>query len=124
MGLLGIILYITISGSITALAIPFQFIDMSVGMIYSVKEATLILISAKMLGASLSFYIANFFLNSKSKESFMSNKYLKGLQELVRKEPLKYGVLVRFATIPLIVRNYGLALLPINYSKFILCVFF
>ena len=36
---------------------------------------------------------------------------------------MKYGLLIRFSSIPIIVRNYGLAILPINFSTYLACVF-
>lgn len=41
----------------------------------------------------------------------------------MRKEPFKYGLLIRFSSIPIIIRNYGLAVLPIKYLTYISCVF-
>ena len=48
---------------------------------------------------------------------------MKGVYDLIKKEPLKYGLLIRFASIPIVIRNYGLAVMPINYAKYILIVF-
>lgn len=96
---------------------------MVVGIIYPIKAAVLVLIGSKLLGASMSYYVANRVLSEESRKSYTSSKYLKGLHELVRKEPLKYGLLIRFSSIPIIIRNYGLAVLPINYATYIACVF-
>ena len=41
----------------------------------------------------------------------------------MRKEPLKYGLLIRFSSIPIIIRNYGLAVLPINFAQYMAVVF-
>ena len=53
----------------------------------------------------------------------MSSQYLKGLQEVVKREPFKYGLLLRFASIPVVLRNYGLAVLPINFSTYMMVTF-
>ncbi len=106
-----------------ALAIPLQVVDLIVGIIYPLKEAVLVLVGSKVLGATFSFYIANYLLSEESKKVYSTSKYLKGLHDLVKKEPLKYGMLIRFSSIPIIVRNYGLAVLPIKYPTYILCVF-
>lgn len=87
------------------------------------KEAVLVLLGAKMLGATFSYYIANYLLSEESKKAYTTSKYLKGLHDLVKVEPLKYGLLIRFSSIPIIVRNYGLAVLPINYATYLACVF-
>lgn len=93
------------------------------GIIFTLKEAILILIGAKLLGAAFTFYIANNFLSEETRASYTSNQYMRGLHDLIKKEPLKYGMLIRFASIPIVVRNYGLALLPINFQKYMLCIF-
>ncbi len=119
----GILVYIVTSALLMTFAIPLQFIDMVVGIIYPLREAILVLIGSKLLGATLSFYIANNLFSEETRRGYTQSKYLKGLQELVRKEPFKYGLLIRFSSIPIIIRNYGLAVLPIRYLTYIACVF-
>jgi uncharacterized membrane protein YdjX (TVP38/TMEM64 family) len=122
-GAAGMLMYMMASAMLMTFAIPLQFIDMVVGIIYPLKYAVLVLIGSKMIGAALSFSVANNFLSEESRRSYTQSKYLKGLQELVKKEPLKYGLLIRFSSIPIIVRNYGLAVLPINFAQYMACVF-
>lgn len=64
------------SGVITGLAIPLQLIDLTVGIIYPLKEAVFILVCSKMLGAAMTFYIANYFLSEESKKAYSEHKYL------------------------------------------------
>ncbi len=45
------------------LAIPLQFIDMIVGIIYPLQEAIIVLIGSKLLGATFSYYVANNFFS-------------------------------------------------------------
>jgi uncharacterized membrane protein YdjX (TVP38/TMEM64 family) len=61
------------------LAIPLQFIDMIVGIIYPIKEAVLVLIGSKLLGATFSFCVANYLLSEDTRRGYTSHKYLKGL---------------------------------------------
>lgn len=122
-GLTGMVVYAVSSALFTALAIPLQFLDLCLGIVYPVHEAALILIISKMLGAAMTFYAANYLIKEETKKSYMSSKYLKGLQEVVRREPFKYGLLLRFASIPVVIRNYGLAVLPINFSTFMMVTF-
>ena len=96
---------------------------MIVGIIYPLHLAILVLIGSKLLGATFSFYIANNVISDATRKSYLQAKYLKGLHELVRREPFKYGLLIRFSSIPMILRNYGLAVLPIRYITYIACVF-
>lgn len=118
------IVYTLTSALLMTFAIPLQFIDIVVGIIYPLKEAVLVLVVSKMLGASFSYFIANYLLSEESRLSYTSSGYLKGVHELIRKEPFKYALLIRFSSIiPLIIRNYGLALLPIKFMTYISCVF-
>lgn len=61
------VVYVITSAVVMALAIPLQFIDMLLGIIYPIKVAVLLLIAAKMLGASLSYFIANNLISEESK---------------------------------------------------------
>ena len=122
-GLTGMIIYTLVSGIVLALAIPLQFIDLCLGLVYPFQEAVLILIISKVIGAALSYGIANHFLNEEQKRNYVNSKYFRGLYELVRKEPFKYGLLLRFGGLPTIVRNYGLAVLPLNFSTYIVIAF-
>lgn len=78
-GIAGMILYACGSALLTALAIPLQFLDLTLGIVYTVQEATLILILSKMLGAALTYYAANHLIKEETKKSYMSSKYLRGL---------------------------------------------
>ena len=116
--------YTITSSIIMALAIPIQVIDIIVGIIFPLKEAILVLMGSKMLGAIFTYYIAKYLLSEQSKNTYASSSYLKGLHDLVRKEPFKYGLLIRFSSfIPIVIRNYGLAILPINFLTYLTCVF-
>ena len=53
------------------LAIPLQFIDMIVGIIYPLKEAILVLIGSKLLGATLSFYVANYLFSEETRKGYV-----------------------------------------------------
>lgn len=64
------ILYTLTSATFMALAIPLQFIDLIVGIIYPIKEAILILIGSKMLGAAMTYYIANHFISSDTRNFY------------------------------------------------------
>jgi uncharacterized membrane protein YdjX (TVP38/TMEM64 family) len=71
----------------------------------------------------MTYWVANYFISDNTRKYYSSQKYLMGLSDLVKKEPLKYGLLIRFASIPIVIRNYGLAVLPINFTKYMACVF-
>ena len=75
----GILVYIVTSALLMTFAIPLQFIDMVVGIIYPLREAILVLIGSKLLGATLSFYIANNLFSEKTRRGYTQSKYLKGL---------------------------------------------
>ncbi len=115
--------YIVVSSIFQVTAMPFQFIDLAVGFVYDFKTAVLLLLLSKMSGSAISFAVAHYFFSDQSRESYKSSEYLYGMSEMVKKEPFKYGLLIRFAAIPQFVRNYGLALLPIQFNTYMLVVF-
>ena len=41
---------------------------------------------------------------------------------MIEKEPIKYGLLIRFASLPVIIKNYGLSVMPISYYNYMICV--
>ena len=117
------IVYTFASALVTAFAIPLQFIDLCLGLVYPFQEAVLILIMSKVIGAAMSFAIANYFLDEEKKRNYVNSKYFRGLYALVKAEPFKYGLLLRFGGLPTIIRNYGLAVLPLNFSTYVLIAF-
>lgn len=70
LGAPGMLFYILVSALLMTLAIPLQFIDMVVGIIYPLKYAVLVLIGSKLLGAALSFYAANHVLSEDSRRGY------------------------------------------------------
>ena len=73
LGFTGMFVYTFASALLMTLAIPLQFLDMVVGIIYPLKYAVLVLIGSKLIGASLSFYVANNFLSEESRKSYTSS---------------------------------------------------
>ena len=78
-GITGILVYIVTSALIMTFAIPLQFIDMVVGIIYPMQEAILVLIGSKLLGATFSYYVANYLFSEETRRGYIEYKYLKGL---------------------------------------------
>ena len=116
------LLYGSFQAIATALAIPIQFLDLALGMIYPFHEALILILFSKMLGGALTFYAANFLISHETKREYMNSPYIKGLSELIKLEPLKYGMLLRFSGIPIVLRNYGLAVLPISFLHYMICL--
>ena len=91
-------------------------------MVYPFHEALLLILFSKMLGGAMTYYAANNLISYETKRSYLDSTYIKGLSELVKQEPLKYGMLLRFSGIPIVLRNYGLAVLPISLKNYLICL--
>lgn len=61
------LLYSVTSATLMTLAIPLQFVDLGIGIIYPFKEALLVTMGAKMLGSSMTYYVANHWLSKETR---------------------------------------------------------
>lgn len=71
LGVTGILVYIITSALLMTFAIPLQFIDMIVGIIYPLREAILVLIGSKLLGATFSYFVANNFFSEETRRGYI-----------------------------------------------------
>jgi uncharacterized membrane protein YdjX (TVP38/TMEM64 family) len=71
LGATGILVYIITSALLMTFAIPLQFIDMIVGIIYPLREAILVLIGSKLLGATFSYFVANNFFSEETRKGYI-----------------------------------------------------
>jgi uncharacterized membrane protein YdjX (TVP38/TMEM64 family) len=81
-----------------------------------------LLLISKILGASGSYFVAKYILSDSARALIQNSDYLKGLKYLITRNPIKYGIMIRMSPIPVTIRNYGLAVLPINLVQIIVAV--
>lgn len=113
-----------LSTSITISGIPFALIDLGAAWVYRDSPAAVLamLFFAKTLGSATCFAIARGLLSEQRKATLLQDKTIKRVNSVLKQSPLYYGTLCRLATMPVAVKNYGLALLPdINFPTFMAC---
>ncbi|KAL9416984.1 hypothetical protein AB3S75_040054 [Citrus x aurantiifolia] len=101
-----------------ALCLPYAvFFEAAASLLFGFFPAVLCVFSAKLLGASLSFWIGR--LVFKSSNSAMQwaqrNKYFHILSRGVEKDGWKFVVLARFSPMPSYVINYALAATNVGF---------
>lgn len=91
--------------------------DTAIGTIYEIRIAMIILITGKVIGGILSFLLGSLLMGT---QDYKPGSYLWSLSELVKESPYFYGIVLRFASIPVVLRNMGMALLPLGFLPYLL----
>merc|ERR1712166_1633094 len=76
--------------------------------------------TAKTSGGLLCYIIAQQLPESR-KEDLRSNSTVARINKLLGTNPVYFGTLLRLATIPTVIKNYGLALLAISLPQYLVC---
>jgi len=118
---LGVLLHAALSTAITTFGIPFSLVDLGAAWVYPFPAALGMLLFSKTLGSALCFFIAKRVLPESRKASILSHPTVARVNKLLSANPIYYGTLFRLALMPAFVKNYGLALLDIEFKKYITC---
>ena len=76
------------------------------------------LLFAKTLGSMICFGIARKVISDSRKQLILANPTISKVNRVLSKSPKYYGTLCRLATMPTVVKNYGLALLEIRFGDY------
>lgn len=76
------------------------------------------LLFAKTLGSMICFGIARKVISDSRKQLILANPTISKVNRVLSKSPKYYGTLCRLATMPTVVKNYGLALLDIGFGDY------
>lgn len=117
----GVLLHATLSTAITVSGVPFSLVDLGAAWVYSLPAAMCMLLFAKTLGSTICFVIAKNGLPETRKQSILEHPTVARVNRVLSSSPVYYGTLFRLALLPAFVKNYGLALLDIDFSKYITC---
>lgn len=101
-----------------ALCLPYAvFFEAAASLLFGFFPAVLCVFSAKLLGASLSFWIGRLVFKSSNSamEWAQRNKYFHILSRGVEKDGWKFVVLARFSPMPSYVINYALAATNVGF---------
>jgi uncharacterized membrane protein YdjX (TVP38/TMEM64 family) len=96
LGIPGMVMMAILSGTLIAFSLPGIYADMAIAFTYNWVLAYVLIFSAKMVAAILCYGIANTLLSEERKNKILSTfTILKGVRELIRTEPIKYGLFIR-----------------------------
>ncbi|KAI9125537.1 hypothetical protein K1719_002955 [Acacia pycnantha] len=118
LGIWAIPLYVAIHTLSIALCLPSSvFLEAAASPLFGFLPALLCVFSAKVLGASLSFWIGRLiFRSSRSAvEWVQKNKYFHILSRGVEQDGWKFVLLARFSPLPSYVINYALAATKVGF---------
>ncbi|KAF9689054.1 hypothetical protein SADUNF_Sadunf01G0051900 [Salix dunnii] len=110
--------YVGIHTIALALCLPCAvFFEAGASLLFGFLPAVLCVFSAKVLGASLSFWVGRLVFRSSSsaKEWVQSNKYFHLLSRGVEKDGWKFVLLARFSPLPSYLINYALAATKVGF---------
>lgn len=81
------------------------------------------LLFAKTLGSVICFGLARNVISNSRKKRILANPTICKVNRVLSSSPIYYGTLCRLATMPTVVKNYGLALLEIRFRDYIVSTF-
>ncbi|WCJ25299.1 SNARE associated Golgi protein family [Euphorbia peplus] len=118
LGIWSIPLYVALHTLTLALCLPFAvFFEAAASLLFGFLPALFCVFSAKIFGASLSFWIGRlvFKRSSSAMEWAQGNKYFHVLSKGVERDGWKFVLLARFSPMPSYVINYALAATNVGF---------
>ncbi|KAL8519905.1 hypothetical protein ACS0TY_010730 [Phlomoides rotata] len=118
LGYWAIPVYVGVHTLTLALCLPYAvFFEAGASMLFGFLPALLCVFSAKILGASLSFFIGRllFRKSGSASEWIQKNKYFNLLSRGVERDGWKFVLLARFSPVPSYVINYALAATKVGF---------
>ncbi|XVF58643.1 hypothetical protein PTKIN_Ptkin07bG0082600 [Pterospermum kingtungense] len=118
LGIWSIPLYVALHTLTLSLCLPYAvFFEAGASLIFGFFPAVLCVFSAKLLGASLSFWIGRLVFRSSSSamDWVRGNKYFHLLSHGVERDGWRFVLLARFSPIPSYVINYALAATKVRF---------
>lgn len=112
LGIWAIPVYVLVHTLTLALCLPSAvFFEAAASLLFGFFPAVLCVFAAKVLGASLSFWIGRliFFSSSSAREWVQKNKHFHLLSKGVEQDGWRFVLLARFSPVPSYVINYALA---------------
>ncbi|EEF50153.1 TVP38/TMEM64 family membrane protein slr0305 [Ricinus communis] len=118
LGIWAMPIYVGIHTLTLALCLPYAvFFEAAAPLLFGFMPAVLCVFSAKLLGASLSFWIGRLVFRSSSSamEWAQRNKYFHLLSKGVEQDGWRFVLLARFSPMPSYVINYALAATKVEF---------
>ncbi|CAM8921707.1 unnamed protein product [Rhodiola kirilowii] len=120
LGLWAIPAYVAVHTLTLAFCLPYAvFFEAGASLLFGFFTAVLCVFAAKLLGASLSFWIGRLILKKSTSATKWaeSNKYFSMLSRGVERDGWKFVLLARFSPIPSYIINYALAATNVRFFK-------
>ncbi|KAL6188330.1 hypothetical protein ACLB2K_039723 [Fragaria x ananassa] len=118
LGIWAIPLYVAIHTLTLALCLPYAvFFEAAASMLFGFFPAVLCVFAAKLLGASLSFWIGRLIFKSSTSamDWVQKNKYFAVLSRGVERDGWRFVLLARFSPMPSYIINYALAATKVRF---------
>ncbi|KAH0992080.1 hypothetical protein GBA52_003563 [Prunus armeniaca] len=118
LGVWAIPLYVAIHTLTLALCLPYAiFFEAAASLLFGFFPAVLCVFAAKLLGASLSFWIGRLIFKSSSSamEWVQRNRYFAVLSRGVERDGWRFVLLARFSPMPSYIINYALAATRVRF---------
>ncbi|XWS44548.1 hypothetical protein CRYUN_Cryun15aG0055500 [Craigia yunnanensis] len=118
LGIWAIPLYVALHTLTLSLCLPYAvFFEAGASLLFGFFPAVLCVFSAKLLGASLSFWIGRLVFRSSSSamDWVLRNKYFHLLSRGVERDGWRFVLLARFSPMPSYVINYALAATKVGF---------
>lgn len=121
LGTLGVIVFIVAYAIATVLFLPGWIFTVSAGLIYGVFGGTLIALSGAVIGASLAFLVARYFLRQNIEEMTGKNPRFRAIDDAIGKNGWKIVGLLRLSPlIPFNLSNYFYGITSIRFGAYVL----
>jgi uncharacterized membrane protein YdjX (TVP38/TMEM64 family) len=121
LGTLGIVIFIIAYAVATVLFLPGWIFTVSAGLIYGVVAGTVIALTGAVIGASLAFLIARYFLRRNIEEITKKNPKFRAIDEAIGKNGWKIVGLLRLSPlIPFNLSNYFYGITSISFRAYVL----
>ncbi len=106
----------------TILCLSFGVAEIAVSALFPPYESVIMIFLGRISGALASFWLTTRFpaFRNKVRDWMVSLQYLRSMQILLREQPYKYLLLIRFSNMPAPLKNYGAAMLGVAARCFVI----
>lgn len=99
---------------IVPVGLPYTMFQMMFAfMVKSFWVALILTSTAQTLGSAVAFCLTRYVFKDKLKEKVNGKKIFRGIEAILMKDPVKFSLILNITNLPLIIKNYALAL-PAN----------
>jgi uncharacterized membrane protein YdjX (TVP38/TMEM64 family) len=120
LGAVGVIVFIVAYAIATVLFLPGWIFTVSAGLIYGIVGGTLVALCGAIIGSSLAFLIARFFLRKNIEEITRKNPRFAAIDEAIGKNGWKIVGLLRLSPlIPFNLSNYFYGITSISFPAYV-----